>query len=147
MPYGYRYGFGWKPGGGYGYGYSYGPAPSPDVTNPTPEEPREPISWDMRTWIFVAIVGAVIAASGGFLFWTSSTGEGRDVTGTVRQGSSWNVRAGPSADSPIVGRVLSGDRVVVSCLTGQWARLREPRPGAYVHTNGLTLATTPPPCV
>jgi hypothetical protein len=69
------------------------------------------------------------------------------TSGVVREGTSWNVRSGPSTDAPVLGTVSSGQAVRVDCTTGGWARLLDPQKGAFVHTNGLHLDTSPADCV
>jgi hypothetical protein len=75
---------------------------------------------------------------------TSPVQEG--VAGSVRPGTEWNVRTGPSKDSRSLGVVRLGEPVRVSCLDGNWAKLISPQRDAFVHTDGLTLDSTPPAC-
>jgi len=58
----------------------------------------------------------------------------------------WNVRSGPSVQSPAVGTVESGEAVSVICVSDGWAKLQNPFVGNFIYIDGLSLAGKPPQC-
>ena len=58
----------------------------------------------------------------------------------------WNVRSGPSVQSPSVGTVDPGDTVSVLCVTDGWAKLATPFHGNFIYIDGITLTGVPPRC-
>jgi uncharacterized protein YgiM (DUF1202 family) len=73
----------------------------------------------------------------------SSSGTG---IGGVVLAETWNVRGGPSVQSPSVGTVAPGQRVSVLCVTDGWAKLVTPFSGNFVHIDGVALTAEPPQC-
>jgi hypothetical protein len=143
-----------KTDGSYGYGYSWGPMMNLPVQHPNGNVAQ---SWrdvddedDSTGSAFWTVVGFVVAAGifavGAYLIWTNLNTSSPDVAGSVRPGSSWNLRDGPSTESPVVGRLNAGEHVVINCLTGDWAMLHEPRRGVYVSAKALILPSAPPQC-
>jgi hypothetical protein len=99
----------------------------------------------MRSALVLTCIALAVAV--GIYFGLRSSGiAGGGVSGTVHSGSAWNLRAGPSAKSAIVGRVEPGDHVIINCLTGAWAKLKAPREGVFVSARGLSYREEPPVC-
>jgi hypothetical protein len=92
--------------------------------------------------VLLALVGAGI--SGTVQGWEPSSQPG--IAGSVRPGSGWHMRAGPTRNAESAGTVASGTAVRVRCMHGNWAELIEPHDGVYVYRDGLELASIPPSC-
>lgn len=117
------------------------PAPAPDGTNSRPR----------LRGLLIAAALIVVFGLGGLadrsFDWTSFWPLGPSGTaGSVRPGSEWFVRSGPSKRSSKVGTVAPGQQVRVACLDRGWAKLLTPHDGSYVYSRGLRLASTPPGC-
>lgn len=67
------------------------------------------------------------------------------VSGTVRPGTSWNVRGGPGMDHPPISVVHPGQSVTVACTTRGWLRITAPVTG-YVGPRGIELDRPAKPC-
>jgi uncharacterized protein YraI len=95
--------------------------------------------------LVAALVAVLVAALVIGPFGLGIAGSGTNAT--VVHGSGYNVRSGPSSRFPeSAPAVAAGEHVVVDCMQGEWARLREPAPGGYVHKGGLDIAGDPPDC-
>jgi hypothetical protein len=90
--------------------------------------------------VILSIAGATIASA--TVDWAPTQG----VAGSVRPGTTWNLRSGPSQGSPSVGTIQSQTEVRVECMRGDWAKLSHPRSGVYVHSRALQLESAPPSC-
>ena len=104
----------------------------------------------------VAVAAAVLAVLAAGLVALAPTGTSLvpvDLIGwlrggtpaTVKAGETWNVRGQP-AMCCVEGQVGPSQDLLVECLRGGWARLADPHPGGYVHTKGLVMSGSPPPC-
>jgi hypothetical protein len=101
-----------------------------------------------RALVFAAVVLLTLAGAG---FSAAVQGQDQDpqqpaITGSIRPGSGWHMRAGPTRTAQSVGTLAPGTTVRVGCTDGNWVRLIEPRDGVYVYREGLELASPPPSC-
>jgi hypothetical protein len=94
------------------------------------------------------VLAGVLIIAGGVVAQAAKIGElpPEGVAGSVRPGTEWNIRTGPSTDFRSVGFVRAGDPVRVRCLDGKWAKLISPQSDVFVHTDGLTLESKPAAC-
>jgi hypothetical protein len=118
------------------------PHPSPPPTPPPPPPPR-------RTALLVAGVAVALMAAGFVFVWPQPlpliSFDG-GTAATVRPGSGYNARAGPSTATAVLEPLPAGTEVLVECLDGNWARLSEPLPGSCVYVDGLVMTAQPAPC-
>ena len=121
-----------------------GAGPSGEPSYPPP--PARGVAASALVPVLVAALVAVLVAAlviGPFGLGIAGSG----TNATVVPGSGYNVRSGPSSRFPeSAPAVVAGEHVVVDCMQGEWARLREPAPGGYVHKGGLDIVGDPPDC-
>ncbi|GAA4468514.1 hypothetical protein GCM10023170_082630 [Phytohabitans houttuyneae] len=85
---------------------------------------------------------------GGVLIWSSVDRSGTGtVDGTVRPGTTWNLRARPTTESRKIDIIIGpGTPVTVHCVEGRWARLDKPRADVYIYLDALALNESPKRC-
>jgi uncharacterized protein YgiM (DUF1202 family) len=94
-----------------------------------------------------AAIGTVLIVSQGSRFNDDNHVDVRDgVRGSVRPNATWNLRAGPSTSSQVVGQLRPGEQVIVTCVQGKWAKLTAPKAGTFVYASGLSLERVPSKC-
>jgi hypothetical protein len=123
------------------------PPAAPPVATPTTASRghgRPAVSAVAVTLLLMSLLAAV--GVGAYAAWATWGPSANYVHGVVKPQTQWNLRAGPNAKAGLVGQVEAGDRVTVICVSGRWARLSEPRSGAYVYAPGLDLQRQPRPC-
>jgi hypothetical protein len=120
-----------------------------DARNAAPTKVPKSRRGPLRLFLGLLIL-SLVAGAGLFEYQTgweaSALVRGGEVTGSVRPGAAWNLRAGPSVRSDIVGQVEPGDSLTVACLHNGWAKLQAPRRGVFVYSDGLSLKAMPPAC-
>lgn len=103
----------------------------------------------LRSAVLAGLVVVVLAAAGVLAVAVPASAwpwAAPGVAGVVEPSSAWNMRAGPSATTAVLGVAQPGQSVAVECLDNGWARLVEPRAGAFVDRRGLRLESQPPGC-
>lgn len=116
------------------------PPPKPDPVPP----PRPGIRGRALAAAVVAVVVVVVVVAAAALYGLILAPDG--IGATVVPGSGYHVRPNPSTARPEITALPPGAEVVVDCMQGNWARLREPIPGGYVYRDGLDLDGDPPTC-
>jgi hypothetical protein len=119
------------------------PLPGDDIPTTTSRRPSRR-HWTRRMLILACL--ALVAAGGIYIgLWSGGIADG-GLRAIVGSDSAWNLRAGPSTNSPVLGQVQPGEQVMIDCLEGSWAKLIAPREGAFVNSRGLSYQEKPPPC-
>jgi uncharacterized protein YgiM (DUF1202 family) len=101
-----------------------------------------------RGWVGVILLVVAALAVGAWLIRAPSNPVRDTIVGvhaTVRSGTEWNVRRGPSTSYPSIGIVQSGQDVTVACAQGSWIKITSPMTG-FVSKKGLILRATPEAC-
>lgn len=118
----------------------------PLVGNPKPAHVARLGSRPLRAAVVGALLVVLLGVAGLLSRTDAASTPAAGVPGVVGPETAWNLRAGPDSDAEQVGIVEPGQAVRVECVDGRWARLLDPRAGAFVHRDGLRLDGAPPDC-